>query len=51
MQKILLPGDSVIIDGIEFTTEELKKYLTERIVLQKQINYVKELAAGGVSNE
>ena len=51
MKKILMPGDSVIIDGVELTTEELKTFLTERIVLKRQLDYVKELAAEGVSNE
>ena len=50
MKKILMPGDSVIIDGIEFTTEDLKNFLTERIVLKKQLETVKELA-GGVTSE
>ena len=50
MKKILMPGDSVIIDGIEFTTEDLKTFLTERIILKKQLETVKELA-GGVSSE
>ena len=62
-----MPGDSVIIDGVEytkeeitsetidldgkkFTKEELKTFLTERIVLKRQLDYVKELA-GGVSSE
>lgn len=51
MKKYIMDGDSIILDGVEITKEELKKYLTERIVLKRQLNYVKELAAGGVSSE
>ena len=48
MKKILLDGDSVIIDGIEFTKEELKTFLTERIVLKRQLETVKNIAKGEV---
>ena len=51
MKKILLDGDSIVIDGIEIPAEKLKEYLTERIVLKRQLAYVKEIAAGGVSSE
>jgi hypothetical protein len=46
MKKILLDGDIAVIDGKEFTTEQIKNYLTERIVLKRQLEYVKELAGG-----
>ena len=48
MKKILLDGDSVIIEGIEFTKEELKTFLTERIVLKRQLETVKNIAKGEV---
>lgn len=51
MKKILLDGDSVIMDGKEFTKEELKTFLTERIVLKRQLDYVKSIATGGGVDE
>ena len=51
MKKILLDGDIAVIDGKEFTTEQIKTFLTERIVLKRQLETVKELAQGGVSSE
>lgn len=49
MRKILEEGDIAIIDGKEFTTNEIKTFLTERIVLKRQLETVKELAQGGAS--
>ena len=46
-----MPGDSVIIDGVELTTEELKTFLTERVIFKKQLETVKSIAKGGVINE
>ena len=51
MKKILLDGDSIVLDGVVISKEKLKEYLTERVILKKQLEYVKEVAAGGVSNE
>ena len=51
MKKILMDGDSIVLDGVVISKEKLKEYLTERVVLKKQLEYVKEVAAGGVSNE
>ena len=48
MKKILMPGDSIIIDGVELTTEELKTFLTERVIFKKQLETVKSIAQGGV---
>lgn len=47
MKKILMPGDSIIIDGVELTTEELKNFLTERVIFKKQLETVKSIAQGG----
>ena len=51
MKKILMPGDSIILDGVEITAEELKQYLTERIIFKKQLETVKSIAKGGVVSE
>ena len=51
MKKILLEGDTLILDGKEFTYDQLTGYLTERVVFKKQLDYVKSIATGGVSNE
>ena len=51
MKKILVDGDIAVIDGKEFTTEEIKTFLTERIVLKRQLDYVKSIAAGGGVDE
>ena len=47
MKKILMDGDSIDLDGVEITKENLKKDLTELVVLRKQIKYV-EKTMGGV---
>ena len=49
MKKILMPGDSIILDGVEITAEELKTYLTERIIFKKQLDHVRSIAQGGAS--
>jgi len=51
MKKILLDGDSIVLDGVEITTEELKTFLTERIAYKRQLEYVRNIAKGGVANE
>ena len=51
MKKILMPGDSIIIDGVELTTEELKTFLTERIIFKKQLDHVRSIAQGSVTHE
>lgn len=48
MKKILLDGDIAVIDGKEFTTEQIKTFLTERIVLKRQLETVKNIAKGEV---
>lgn len=49
MKKILLDGDIAVIDGKEFTTKQIKTFLTERIVLKRQLETVKSIAQGGAS--
>ena len=51
MRKMLLDGDSIILDGVEITAEELKTYLTERIIFKKQLDHVRSIAQGSVTNE
>ena len=51
MKKILLKGDILVLDGKEFTYDQLTGYLTERVVFKKQLDYVKSVAHGGVVNE
>ena len=48
MKKILLDGDIAVIDGKEFTTKQIKTFLTERIVLKRQLETVKNIAKGEV---
>lgn len=40
MKKILLDGDSVIIDGKEFTTEEIKTALIEQEKFVRLSNFL-----------
>lgn len=47
MKKILLPGDSVIIDGVEFTTEELKKALTEQYKFRRLSDFLQTTLPNG----
>ena len=49
MKKILLEGDTLVLDGKEFSYDQLTGYLTERFILKKQLDYVKSVAQGGVS--
>ena len=51
MKKILLECDSIVIDGIEITYNELKDYLTERIVLKRQLEVVETIFRDGGVNE
>lgn len=41
MKKILLNGDSVIIDGKEFTTEEIKTAIVEQHKFNKLSNFLR----------
>ena len=53
MKKILLPGDSVIIDGVEITTEEIKTAIVEQYKFQKLSDFLQTTFKndGGVSSE
>lgn len=50
MKKILMDGDSIVIDGIELSKEKIKEIMTENVILRRQINFVRT-NFGGVSNE
>ena len=52
MKKILMDGDSVIVDGLELSKEKIKNILTENVVLKRQIDFVRTtFNKDGVSNE
>ena len=50
MKKILMNGDSIVIDGIEFTVEEIKTALVEQHKFRKLSDFL-ETKMVGVSNE
>ena len=50
MKKILLENDILVIDGKEFSYNQLTGYLTERLILKKQLQVVKD-TNGGVTHE
>ena len=49
MKKILLENDILVIDGKEFSYNQLTGYLTERLILKKQLEVVKSIGQGGAS--
>lgn len=52
MKKILMETDSIVVDGLELSYEELKNVLTENVVLKRQLNFVRTtFNEVGVSNE
>ena len=52
MQKYLLEGDSVIIDGIEITREEIKEALIDQRRYNKMSDFLRTtFKEDGVSNE
>ena len=52
MKKILLDGDIAVIDGKEFTKEEVKNALMDQVRYHKLSDFVQETFNGaGVSNE
>ena len=51
MKKILMDGDSIIVDGLELSKEQIKEVLTENVVLKRQIDFVRTTFEVGVSNE
>ena len=48
MKKTLLDGDSAIIDGKEFTTEELKKALVEQYKFRRLSDFLQTTLPGEV---
>ena len=50
MKKILLKDDILVIDGKEFSYNQLTGYLTERLILKKQLEVVKD-TNGGVTSD
>lgn len=52
MKKILLDGDSIVIDGVEITKEEIKKALVDQVRYRKLSDFVQTtFQEAGVSNE
>ena len=51
MKKILMDGDSIVVDGLELSKEQIKEVLTENVVLKRQIDFVRTTFEVGVSNE
>ena len=42
MKKILMSGDSAIIDGVEFTTEEIKQAIIEQKKFVRLSNFLRD---------
>ena len=40
MKKMLVDGDSIIIDGVELTTEEIKKALVDQLKYRKLSDFI-----------
>ena len=51
MKKELSKDDILVIDGIEFTYDQLIGYLTERVIFKKQVETVETIFKGGVTSE
>ena len=51
MKKELSKDDILVIDGIEFTYDQLIGYLTERVVFKRQLEAVETIFKGGVTSE
>lgn len=51
MKKILMPGDSIIIDGVELTTEEIKTALIDQCKYNKLSDFLQTTFEGGVPSE
>lgn len=52
MKKMLMDDDTVIIDGKEFTKEEIKNALVDQVRYHKLSDFVQEtFNEAGVSNE
>ena len=47
-----MDGDSIVVDGLELSKEQIKEVLTENVVLKRQIDFVRtNFNKVGVSNE
>ena len=52
MRKMLLDGDSIVIDGVEFTTEEIKNALVDQVRYRKLSDFVQTtFTEAGVTDE
>ena len=52
MKKMLVDGDSIIIDGVELTTEEIKNALVDQLRYRKLSDFLEmQFTEAGVSNE
>lgn len=51
MKIELKEEDTLILDGKEFSYNQLTSFLTERIIYKKQVEHVKSIAKGGVTHE
>ena len=49
MKKILVDGDIAVIDGVEFTTEQIKNAFVDQLRYHKLSDFIQ--TNGGVSNE
>ena len=47
MKKILMNGDSAIIDGVEFTTEEIKRAIIEQEKYARLSNFLQTTLNSG----
>ena len=51
MKIELKEEDTLILDGKEFSYNQLTSFLTERVIYKKQVEHVKSMANGGVTHE
>ena len=51
MKKELSKDDILVIDGKEFSYNDLTRFLTERVIYKKQIESVNAIFKGDVTNE
>ena len=52
MKKMLVDGDSIIIDGVELTTEEIKKALVDQLKYRKLSDFLEmQFTEVGVADE
>ena len=52
MKKMLVDGDSIIIDGVELTKEEIKKALVDQLKYRKLSDFIEtQFTEVGVADE